>query len=47
MRRSLEGRLSKEDFQTTADDAVRLDVEAQRRAGVDVFTDGERSRSSV
>ncbi|HND56315.1 MAG TPA: cobalamin-independent methionine synthase II family protein, partial [Pirellulaceae bacterium] len=33
-------------FQETADDAVRLAVEAQRRAGVDVFTDGEQRRDS-
>jgi 5-methyltetrahydropteroyltriglutamate--homocysteine methyltransferase len=42
----LEGRLAEEDFETTADDAVRLSVEGQRRAGVDVFTDGEQRRDS-
>jgi 5-methyltetrahydropteroyltriglutamate--homocysteine methyltransferase len=42
----LEGRLAEEDFEATADDAVRLGVEAQRRAGVDVFTDGEQRRDS-
>ena len=42
----LEGRLSEEDFQATADDAVRLAVEAQLRAGVDVVTDGEQRRDS-
>ena len=40
----LEGRLGEEDFQKTADDGVRLAVEAQRRAGVDVVTDGEQRR---
>ncbi|MSQ20684.1 MAG: hypothetical protein EXR39_14275, partial [Betaproteobacteria bacterium] len=33
-------------FQATADDAVRLVVEAQKRAGVDVMTDGEQRRDS-
>lgn len=42
----LEGRLAEPDFDATADDAVRLSVEAQRRAGVDVFTDGEQRRDS-
>jgi 5-methyltetrahydropteroyltriglutamate--homocysteine methyltransferase len=42
----MEGRLSDADFQATADDAVRLVVEAQLRAGVDVVTDGEQRRDS-
>lgn len=42
----LEGRTSEEDFQATADDAVRLAVAAQLRAGVDVVTDGEQRRDS-
>jgi 5-methyltetrahydropteroyltriglutamate--homocysteine methyltransferase len=42
----LEGRLSEIDYQSTADDAVRLAVEAQLRAGVDVITDGEQRRDS-
>ena len=42
----LEGRLDETDFQATADDAVRLAVEAQLRAGVDVATDGEQRRDS-
>ncbi|MBI3270582.1 MAG: 5-methyltetrahydropteroyltriglutamate--homocysteine methyltransferase [Planctomycetes bacterium] len=42
----VEGRLSEEAFQETADDAVRLAVEAQLRAGVDVVTDGEERRDS-
>ena len=41
-----EGRLSDDDFQATADDAVRLSVDAQLRAGVDVLTDGEQRRDS-
>ena len=42
----LEGRLDETDFQATADDAVRLCVNAQVRAGVDVLTDGEQRRDS-
>jgi 5-methyltetrahydropteroyltriglutamate--homocysteine methyltransferase len=42
----LEGRLAEEEFQTTADDAVRLAVDAQVRAGVAVLTDGEQRRDS-
>jgi 5-methyltetrahydropteroyltriglutamate--homocysteine methyltransferase len=42
----LEGRLPEEEFQTTADDAVRLAVASQIRAGVDVVTDGEQRRDS-
>ncbi|MXW26457.1 MAG: cobalamin-independent methionine synthase II family protein, partial [Dehalococcoidia bacterium] len=40
----LEGRLGDEAFHETADDAVRLALDAQRRAGVDVVTDGEQRR---
>jgi 5-methyltetrahydropteroyltriglutamate--homocysteine methyltransferase len=42
----LERRLSDEDFEVTAQDAVRLAVEAQLRAGADVVTDGEQRRDS-
>jgi len=42
----LEGRLGEAEFQATANDAVRLAVEAQLRAGVDVLTDGEQRRDS-
>jgi 5-methyltetrahydropteroyltriglutamate--homocysteine methyltransferase len=42
----LEGRLSEADYQSTADDAVRLAVEAQLRAGANVVTDGEQRRDS-
>ena len=42
----LEGRLSEADFQSTADDAVRLCLDAQARAGADVVTDGEQRRDS-
>lgn len=42
----LEGRLPDAEFQAAADDAVRLAVEAQRRAGVGVVTDGEQRRDS-
>lgn len=42
----LEGRLPEAEFEATADDAVRLAVDAQLRAGVDVLTDGEQRRDS-
>ncbi len=42
----LEGRLSDADFQATADDAVRLAVAAQVRAGTDVVSDGEMRRDN-
>jgi 5-methyltetrahydropteroyltriglutamate--homocysteine methyltransferase len=42
----MEGRLSEAAFQVSADDALRLCVEAQLRAGVDVVTDGEQRRDS-
>lgn len=42
----LEGKLSADDFESTAQDAVRLAVEAQLRAGADVITDGEQRRDS-
>ena len=42
----LEGKLSEEEFQATADDAVRLCVGAQLSAGADVLTDGEQRRDS-
>jgi 5-methyltetrahydropteroyltriglutamate--homocysteine methyltransferase len=42
----LSGRLSDEQFHRDADDAVRLAVAAQERAGVDVVTDGEQRRDN-
>lgn len=42
----LEGRLGETEFEATADDAVRLAVDAQLRAGVDVVTDGEQRRDN-
>ncbi len=42
----LSGRLADDEFQQYADDAVRLAVAAQERAGVDVATDGEQRRDS-
>ena len=42
----LEGRLGEEEFRAAADDAVRLCIDAQVRAGVDVLTDGEQRRDS-
>jgi 5-methyltetrahydropteroyltriglutamate--homocysteine methyltransferase len=46
MHEHVEGRLSDADFESTADDAVRLAVDAQHRAGVDVVTDGEQRRDN-
>jgi 5-methyltetrahydropteroyltriglutamate--homocysteine methyltransferase len=43
---NLSGRLDDEQFQQDADDAVRLAVVAQERAGVDVVTDGEQRRDN-
>src|SRR5256884_1418687 len=42
----LEGRLSEADFEATAEDATRLAVQAQLRAGVDVVSDGEQRRDN-
>ena len=42
----LSGRRSDDEFQEAADDAVRLAVTAQERAGVDVVTDGEQRRDN-
>jgi len=42
----LSGQVEDDEFEASADDAVRLVVEAQRRAGVDVFTDGEQRRDN-
>jgi 5-methyltetrahydropteroyltriglutamate--homocysteine methyltransferase len=42
----LSGRLGEDEFQQYADDAVRLVVAAQERAGVDVVTDGEQRRDN-
>lgn len=42
----LAGRLGDEAFQRDADDAVRLAIAAQERAGVDVVTDGEQRRDN-
>jgi 5-methyltetrahydropteroyltriglutamate--homocysteine methyltransferase len=42
----LEGRMPDDEFAEIADDAVRLAVDAQLRAGVDVVTDGEQRRDN-
>src|SRR6266705_2568811 len=42
----LEGRLGEAEFEATGDDAVRLAVDAQLRAGADVITDGEQRRDN-
>lgn len=46
LQRRLEGKLDEAVFESFADDAVRLCVAAQERAGVDVVTDGEQRRDS-
>ncbi|MEA1648955.1 hypothetical protein UAJ10_07970 [Nitrospirillum sp. BR 11164] len=46
MHAHVEGRLAEQAFHETADDAVRLAIAAQERAGVDVVTDGEQRRDS-
>ena len=46
MHEHLEGRLDNAEFGSAADDAVRLSIDAQVRAGVDVVTDGEQRRDS-
>ncbi|MBM3989785.1 MAG: 5-methyltetrahydropteroyltriglutamate--homocysteine methyltransferase [Planctomycetes bacterium] len=46
LHRHLEGRLDDAQFEAAADDAVRLCVDAQLRAGVDVLTDGEQRRDN-
>ena len=43
---NMEKKLDAQSFHATADDAVRLSVDAQLRAGVDVVTDGEQRRDS-
>jgi 5-methyltetrahydropteroyltriglutamate--homocysteine methyltransferase len=42
----MQARLGEAEFEATADDAVRLAVQAQLRAGCDVLTDGEQRRDS-
>lgn len=42
----LAGRMPEDAFQATADDAVELVLAAQKRAGVDVVTDGEMRRDN-
>jgi 5-methyltetrahydropteroyltriglutamate--homocysteine methyltransferase len=42
----LEGRLDSAEFEATGDNAVRLAVDAQLRAGADVVTDGEQRRDN-
>ena len=42
----IEGRLDDEEFAETANDAVRLSIQAQQRAGVGVLSDGEQRRDN-
>lgn len=46
MHRHVQGQLDEAAFQEAADDAVRLVVAAQQRAGATLFTDGEQRRDS-
>jgi 5-methyltetrahydropteroyltriglutamate--homocysteine methyltransferase len=46
IREHLQGRMPDDEFRGTVEDAIRLAVDAQLRAGVDVVTDGEQSRDS-
>ncbi len=46
LHRHLEGRLDDTQFEAACEDAVRLCVDAQLRAGVDVLTDGEQRRDN-
>ncbi len=46
MHERLENRLSEDEFQAAADDGVRLAVQAQLDAGVDVLSDGEQRRDN-
>jgi 5-methyltetrahydropteroyltriglutamate--homocysteine methyltransferase len=46
MHQHLQGQLADDAFEETADDAVRLAVNAQIEAGVDVLTDGEQRRDN-
>src|SRR5262249_6502871 len=46
MHEHVEGRRAEDESEPTADDAVRLAVEAQLRAHVDVVTDGEQRRDN-
>ncbi|OZI77210.1 5-methyltetrahydropteroyltriglutamate--homocysteine methyltransferase [Bordetella genomosp. 12] len=46
MHAHVQGRLAEAAFQETADDAVRLAIAAQEKAGVDMVTDGEQRRDS-
>ncbi|QWF36965.1 5-methyltetrahydropteroyltriglutamate--homocysteine methyltransferase [Bordetella hinzii] len=46
MHAHVQGRLPEAAFQETADDAVRLAIAAQEKAGVDMITDGEQRRDS-
>lgn len=46
MHAHVEGRLPEASFHETADDAVRLAISAQEKAGVDLVTDGEQRRDS-
>ena len=42
----LEGRMNDDEFAETANDAVRLSVQAQQRASIGVLTDGEQRRDN-
>lgn len=46
LHKHLEGKISDDEFDAIADDAVRLCVVSQERAGVDFITDGEQRRDN-
>ena len=46
LHKHLEGKISDDEFDNIANDAVRLAVAAQERAGVDLVTDGEQRRDN-
>lgn len=46
LHKHLEGKISTEEFNAIADDAIKLCVEAQTKAGVDLITDGEQRRDN-
>ena len=46
LHKHLEGKVSDQEFDAIADDAIKLSVDSQIRAGVDVITDGEQRRDN-
>jgi 5-methyltetrahydropteroyltriglutamate--homocysteine methyltransferase len=46
LHKHLEGKISDEEFDAIANDAIKLSVDSQLRAGVDIITDGEQRRDN-